>query len=71
MKQQKYGNKPPDGGEQKILVNVKDESGSLIMGIPTEEWYDLTSPGLMFSQTSSQELFHTEPITDATNTTST
>ena len=35
-----------------------------MMGIPTEEWYDLPYPGLMFCQTSSQEVLHTEPTTD-------
>ena len=35
-----------------------------MMGIPTEEWYDLQYPGLMFYQTSSQEVLHTEPTTD-------
>ena len=56
MKQEKPGNKPPYGGEQKTLVNVKDASCSLVMGIPTKEWYDLPYPGLVFSQTSSQEV---------------
>ena len=35
-----------------------------MMGIPTKEWDDLPSPGLMFWQTSSQEVLQMEPITD-------
>ena len=54
MKQEKYGKNPPDGGEQKILVNVKDASYSLMMVIPTKEWYDLLSLVLIFFKTSSQ-----------------
>ena len=54
MKQEKSGNKPPDGEEQKTLVNVKDASFSIIMGIPTKEWDDLPYPGLVFCQTSSR-----------------
>ena len=60
----KYGNRPPDGVEQKPLVNIKDASYILIFGIPSEKWYDLPFPGLLFCQTSSQEVFHTNPITD-------
>ena len=48
MKQDKSSNKPPGGGDQKALVNVKDASCSLIMGSPVEEWGELPSPGLMF-----------------------
>ena len=54
MRQEKSGNKPPDGEEQKTLVNVKDASFSIIMGIPTKEWDDLPYPGLVFCQTSSR-----------------
>ena len=35
MKQEKYWNKLPDGGEQKTLVNIKYASCSIILGIPT------------------------------------
>ena len=34
------------------------------MGIPNKEWDDLPSPGIMFLQTSSQEVLNMEPITD-------
>ena len=34
------------------------------MGIPTKEWYDIPYPGLIFFQTSSQEVLQMEPITD-------
>ena len=54
--QDKYSNKPPGGGDQKALVNVEDASCSLVMGSPTEEWGKLPSPGLMFCQTSTQEV---------------
>ena len=40
MKQGNSANKPPGGGEQKALVNIKDTSGSLMMGAPTREWDD-------------------------------
>ena len=33
-----------------------------MMGAPTEEWGKPTSPGLMFCQTSTQEIPQTEPI---------
>ena len=36
IKQEKSSNKPPCGGDQKALVNVKDASCSLMMGSPTE-----------------------------------
>ena len=55
MKQEKLSNKPPDGGEQKSLVNVKDAFCSLMMGSPTNEWGELPFPGLIFYQTSTQE----------------
>ena len=32
------------------------------MGITTKEWYDIPSPGLMFFQTSPQEVLQMEPI---------
>ena len=35
-KQGKYTNKPPGGGDQKALVNVKDSLCNLMMGSPTE-----------------------------------
>ena len=41
-------------------MNVKDASCGLMMGSPTEEWGGLLSPGLMFSQTSTQETQKTE-----------
>ena len=37
VKQEKSSNKPPGGGDQKALVNVKDASCSLMMGSPTDE----------------------------------
>ena len=53
-KQVKYGNKTPDGGgEQNTLVNVEDASCSIMTGIPTKEWDDLPSPGIMLCQNSS------------------
>ena len=67
MKQEKSSNKPPGGGYQKELVNVKDASCSLIMEDPTEEWGKLPSPGLMFYQTSTQEVTHAEPINNSVN----
>ena len=48
MKHDKSYNKPPGGGDQKALVNVKDTSCSFMMGYPTKEWAKLPSPGLMF-----------------------
>ena len=36
------------------------------MGIPTEEWDDLPSPGLMLCNNSLQEVFQTDPVTDKT-----
>ena len=35
-KQEKSNNKPPGGGDQKALVNVKDSLCNLMMGSPTE-----------------------------------
>ena len=34
------------------------------MGIPTKEWDDLPSPGLIFFYTSSHEVLNMEPFTD-------
>ena len=34
-----------------------------MMGIPTKDWDEIPSTGLMFCQTSSQEVLQTEPIT--------
>ena len=65
MKKGKYGTKTPDRvGEEKTLVNTEDASCNLIMGIPTEELDGLPYPGLVFCQTSSQEVLQMEPITD-------
>ena len=64
MKQEKYGENPPDRGEQKTLVNLKDSSCSLMVGIPAKEWDDLPSTGLIGFQTSSQEVLQTQPSTD-------
>ena len=50
MKKKKFSNKPPGGGYQKAMVNVKDASCSLMMVSPTEEWGELPSPGLVFCQ---------------------
>ena len=53
---------PPGEGGQKALLNVKDSSCSIIMGSPTKEWGKLPFTGLMFCQTSTQEVRQTEPI---------
>ena len=65
MKQDKSSNNPPGGGYQKALVNAKDPSWSLMMGSPTEEWGELPSPGLMFCQTSTQEVLQTQSINNS------
>ena len=65
MKQEKSSNKPPGGGYQKALVNVKDALCSLVMGCPIEEWGELPSPDLMFCQTSTQEAPKTESINNS------
>ena len=62
MKQEKYSNKPHGGGEQRALVNIKDALCSIIMGYPTKKWVKIPSPGLVFCQTSTQEVQQTEPI---------
>ena len=67
LKQENSPNKLPGGGYQKALVNVKDASCSLMMVHPTEEWGEPPYPGLMFCQTSIQEVPHTEPINNNTN----
>ena len=65
MKQEKSSNKPPGGGDQKSLVNVKDALCSIMMGSPTDEWGELPSPGLMFFQTSTQEARQNESINNS------
>ena len=60
-KQEKYSNKSPGVGDQKLLVNVKDASCGLMMGAPTKKWGEPQFPGLMFCKTSTQELLQTEP----------
>ena len=65
MKQYKSSNKPPGGGDQKSLVNVKDASCSFMMGPPTKEWGELPSPGIMFCQTSTQEARKNEFINNS------
>ena len=47
------------------MVNAKDASCSLIMGSSTEEWGELPSPGLVFCQTSTQEVRQNEPINNS------
>ena len=65
MKQVKSCTNPPDGGgEQKTLVNVEDASCIIIMGIPTKEWDDIPSPGLVFYHTSSHKFLHMDPNID-------
>ena len=66
MKQDKYANNPPGGGDKKVLVNVKDALCSLMMEAPTEEWVETPSPGLMFFQNSTQEVLKTKPISNKT-----
>ena len=56
LNQDKSSNKPPVGGDHKSLVNLKDSLCSLMTGSPTEEWGKLLSPGLMFYQTSTQNV---------------
>ena len=46
-KQEKYTKNTPGGGYQKWLVNFKDEFCSLMMGYPTEEWGEPTSPEII------------------------
>ena len=62
MKQEKSSNKLPVGGDQKSSVNVKDALCSIMMGSPTKEWGKLPSPGLIFFQTSTQEVLQTKYI---------
>ena len=65
MKQEEIYNKPPGGGYQKALVNVKDASCSLMMGSRTKEWGKLPSTVIMFRQTSTQGVPQTEPINNS------
>ena len=65
MKQDKYSNNPPGGGDQKSLVNVKDASCSFMMGAFTKEWGKLPYPGLMFCQTSTQEVPQNEHVNNS------
>ena len=65
MKQEKSSSKPPGGGDHKALVNVKDDSCSLMMGSPTKEWVELPSTGLMFCKTSTEESRQTESINNS------
>ena len=65
MKQEKSSNKPPGGGDQKALVNVKYVSCSLIIVPPTKEWGEIPSSVLMFCQTSTQETRQTESINNS------
>ena len=65
MDQDKSSNNPPGGGYQKALVHVKDASCILVMVSPTEEWDKLPYPGLMFCQTSTQEVQKTESINNS------
>ena len=65
MNQEKSPNKPPGGGDQKALVNVKDAFCSLMMESPIKEWGKLPSHGLMLCQTSTQEVPQTEPINNS------
>ena len=46
------------------MVNVEDASCSLMTRITNKEWGDIPYPGLMFYQTSSQEVMTINPITD-------
>ena len=64
MKQEKYVNKPPGGGDQKPWVKVKDPSCSLIMGAPTKELDEPPYPGLILFQTSTQQVLQTKPINE-------
>ena len=65
MNQDKSSNKPPGGGYQKVSVTAKDSLCSLTMGSPNNEWGEIPSPGLMFCQTSTQEVRLTESINNS------
>ena len=65
MNQDKFSNMLPGGGYQKALVNVKDASCSLMMVAPTKEWGELPYPGIMFWQTSTQEVPKNEHINNS------
>ena len=41
--------------ENQKKANVKYASLSIMIGIPTEEWYDLPFPGIMYCQNSTQK----------------
>ena len=47
------------------MVNIREALCSLIMGSPTEEWGELPSPGLMFCQTSKQEISQNNTISNS------
>ena len=66
MEQGNSANKPPDVGDQKALINVKDASCSIMMVSPTEDWYDPPFPGIMFWKTSTQEVPQTDPRNNKT-----
>ena len=57
------GKSPYVGGFKK-LMNVEDASCSLMMVIPTKEWYDLPSLVLVFFHISSQAVFKVGANTD-------
>ena len=65
MKQDKSSNKTPGGGDQKALVNVKDDLCSLMMGSPTYESGELPYPGLMLCKTSTQEARQNQSINNS------
>ena len=62
MKQGKYANNPPGGGYQKALVIVKNTSCNMMMGALAEGWDYPPYTVLMFFQTSTKEVLHTDPI---------
>ena len=63
MQKNSGGEKTPDREADKTLLNVKDVSCSLMMGIPTKEWDNLPFPGTMFYQTSSHIVLKMEAKT--------
>ena len=64
MKQGKYDNNTPGGGDQKASVNVKYASCSLIIGYLTKEWGESPSPVIMLCQTSEKEVLQTDTTND-------
>ena len=64
MKNVKDGNKNAYGGVYKTLVDVKYTSSSLMVGIPTKEWYNIPYPVLIFCQTLSQAVLQMESNID-------